>query len=365
MPLEGVAPDEWVVFERVLIVRDVFTGGQRSFATTEDAHAFRAAVYAHYGAPTSARRRPSWFDRALGGPWPLLLLPLLPRPCGALVASCASIPPALTHAPPPTHASPCAPKRPRRFRPRQACRRRGRARPCLGRSRSSASARTGASPTRRRCSSCSAATGACGAPCVSSFCLAVCCCCQGVCVLALFCALRRRRRCCGVVCGCASPPLAYPPSHPPPQPTLWPTHQPLAPQTQRRRIRCDLEPPGAAGHDAGHRPLRQRAHVQPRQRAAAAAGVGGARVHPGASACAVRAVCAAGGCAVCAVCCCVCCVGGRGGVLAVLEFIVVRRGGGGAVRAVPAGSPLPLVFAAFLWARVPRLLFSPLRARKL
>ncbi|GBF94574.1 hypothetical protein Rsub_06689 [Raphidocelis subcapitata] len=56
MPLEGVPRDEWVVFDRVLIVRDVFTGGSRSFASTEDAHEFRAAVYAHYGLPPPAPR---------------------------------------------------------------------------------------------------------------------------------------------------------------------------------------------------------------------------------------------------------------------------------------------------------------------
>lgn len=55
MPLEGVPPNEWVVFERVLIVRDVFTGGSRTFASAADAHEFRAAVYAHYGAPLRAR----------------------------------------------------------------------------------------------------------------------------------------------------------------------------------------------------------------------------------------------------------------------------------------------------------------------
>eukprot|EP00878_Enallax_costatus_P029496 GHUV01031987.1.p1 GENE.GHUV01031987.1~~GHUV01031987.1.p1 ORF type:complete len:403 (+),score=78.28 GHUV01031987.1:1173-2381(+) len=49
MPLEGVPKDEWVVFERALIIRDLFTGGTRSFTNTEDARAFRAEVYKHYG----------------------------------------------------------------------------------------------------------------------------------------------------------------------------------------------------------------------------------------------------------------------------------------------------------------------------
>ena len=49
MPLEGVPSDEWVLFERALIIRDLFTGGTRSFTNTEDAQAFRAEVYKHYG----------------------------------------------------------------------------------------------------------------------------------------------------------------------------------------------------------------------------------------------------------------------------------------------------------------------------
>ncbi|KAF8072370.1 ALDH10A8 [Scenedesmus sp. PABB004] len=57
MPLEGVAPDEWVVFDRALIVRDLFTGGGRSFTSTADARAFRAEVYQAYGLPPPGRRR--------------------------------------------------------------------------------------------------------------------------------------------------------------------------------------------------------------------------------------------------------------------------------------------------------------------
>lgn len=49
MALEGVAADEWVAFDRVLIVRDLFTGGTRSFTSSSDAQEFRAAVYTHYG----------------------------------------------------------------------------------------------------------------------------------------------------------------------------------------------------------------------------------------------------------------------------------------------------------------------------
>lgn len=38
-----------VAFETVMVVRDLFTGGKRSFATTADAREFRAKVYAAHG----------------------------------------------------------------------------------------------------------------------------------------------------------------------------------------------------------------------------------------------------------------------------------------------------------------------------
>jgi protein O-GlcNAc transferase len=53
MPLEGSSPDEWILFDKVLIVRDLFTGGTRSFTNTADAQAFRAAVYSNYGERTA------------------------------------------------------------------------------------------------------------------------------------------------------------------------------------------------------------------------------------------------------------------------------------------------------------------------
>ena len=49
--LEGVEPHEWVCFERALVVRDIFTGGGRTFQSTQDAQAFRAGLYMRYGAP--------------------------------------------------------------------------------------------------------------------------------------------------------------------------------------------------------------------------------------------------------------------------------------------------------------------------
>ena len=38
-----------VVFERALIVRDLFTGGKRSFASSEDARDFRQRIYDNHG----------------------------------------------------------------------------------------------------------------------------------------------------------------------------------------------------------------------------------------------------------------------------------------------------------------------------
>jgi len=49
-PLEGLAPGEWACFERALVVRDIFTGGVRTFLSREDAQAFRAQLYAQHGA---------------------------------------------------------------------------------------------------------------------------------------------------------------------------------------------------------------------------------------------------------------------------------------------------------------------------
>ena len=47
-PLEGYGPNEWVAFERALVVRDIFTGGVRTFLSTQDAQAFRALIYKQY-----------------------------------------------------------------------------------------------------------------------------------------------------------------------------------------------------------------------------------------------------------------------------------------------------------------------------
>lgn len=55
-PLEGYGPDEWVVFERALVVRDLFTGGTRTFHSTHDAQDFRASLYQQYDLPPPVPR---------------------------------------------------------------------------------------------------------------------------------------------------------------------------------------------------------------------------------------------------------------------------------------------------------------------
>eukprot|EP01025_Chloroclados_australasicus_P033323 TRINITY_DN3394_c0_g2_i1.p1 TRINITY_DN3394_c0_g2~~TRINITY_DN3394_c0_g2_i1.p1 ORF type:complete len:602 (-),score=77.39 TRINITY_DN3394_c0_g2_i1:347-2152(-) len=50
-PLQGLPVDEWVCFERALVIRDVYTGGKRTFQTTEDAQMFRKELYHQYGLP--------------------------------------------------------------------------------------------------------------------------------------------------------------------------------------------------------------------------------------------------------------------------------------------------------------------------
>ena len=48
-PLEGFDSSAWVRFERALVVRDIFTGGRRTFFSRADAQDFRARIYARNG----------------------------------------------------------------------------------------------------------------------------------------------------------------------------------------------------------------------------------------------------------------------------------------------------------------------------
>ncbi len=57
-PLENFRTDEWVVFERALVVRDIFTGGVRTFLSSADAKAFRALIYAQHGEVAGLHIRP-------------------------------------------------------------------------------------------------------------------------------------------------------------------------------------------------------------------------------------------------------------------------------------------------------------------
>ncbi|KAG2434032.1 hypothetical protein HXX76_007760 [Chlamydomonas incerta] len=54
--LSGFARDTWYVFERVLIVKDLATGGGRVFHTFDDAREFRGLIYRQYGLPPPAPR---------------------------------------------------------------------------------------------------------------------------------------------------------------------------------------------------------------------------------------------------------------------------------------------------------------------
>ncbi|MEW5301672.1 MAG: hypothetical protein WDW36_004517 [Sanguina aurantia] len=49
--LEGFKRDTWYIFERVLIVKDLYTGGGRTFHSREDAREFRGLIYEQYGLP--------------------------------------------------------------------------------------------------------------------------------------------------------------------------------------------------------------------------------------------------------------------------------------------------------------------------
>ena len=57
--LEGYDSGEWVCFERALVVRDIFTGGVRTFLSKADARAFRSLIYAQYGELEPCCRRRS------------------------------------------------------------------------------------------------------------------------------------------------------------------------------------------------------------------------------------------------------------------------------------------------------------------
>lgn len=77
-PLEGYAPDAWVAFDRVLVVKDVYTGGVRTFLDTKDAHLFRKMLYAQVGGQATGGS-----SVAGRGLWGLAHLPLPqpPAPC--------------------------------------------------------------------------------------------------------------------------------------------------------------------------------------------------------------------------------------------------------------------------------------------
>ena len=55
-PLEGYPPTAWVAFDRVMVVKDVYTGGVRTFLARQDAHLFRKMLYAQASPPPPGGR---------------------------------------------------------------------------------------------------------------------------------------------------------------------------------------------------------------------------------------------------------------------------------------------------------------------
>ena len=55
--LEGFDKDTWYIFEKVIICKDLYTGGGRTFLTTEAAREFRGIIHQQYGLPVPVRRR--------------------------------------------------------------------------------------------------------------------------------------------------------------------------------------------------------------------------------------------------------------------------------------------------------------------
>lgn len=54
-PLEGFDNATWVCLQRTLVVRDIFTGGKRTFFSQSDAQDFRRRIYARNGDPSSTQ----------------------------------------------------------------------------------------------------------------------------------------------------------------------------------------------------------------------------------------------------------------------------------------------------------------------
>jgi Glycosyltransferase 61 len=57
-PLEGYNEHQWVCFEHALVVRDLFTGGTRTFLSQADAREFRTTMYGRYGLQAPELPRP-------------------------------------------------------------------------------------------------------------------------------------------------------------------------------------------------------------------------------------------------------------------------------------------------------------------
>ncbi|GAX80047.1 hypothetical protein CEUSTIGMA_g7486.t1 [Chlamydomonas eustigma] len=55
--LEGLDKDTWYIFERVIITKDLYTGGGRTFTTYDAAKEFRGLIYQQYGLPPPQPRQ--------------------------------------------------------------------------------------------------------------------------------------------------------------------------------------------------------------------------------------------------------------------------------------------------------------------
>lgn len=153
--MEGYDPSTWVAFDRVLVVKDIYIGGVRTFLNRQDAHLYRKMLYAQVGTAPAATPSPlpGSAGRAARRTPALAVVPprMVGQEAGAPPQSIARrfcwCPPRLL----PT----CLP-RPCPTRGSTACRPPSCASRCPVQSRSSANAPTGAWLTSQSCWTCCA-----------------------------------------------------------------------------------------------------------------------------------------------------------------------------------------------------------------
>lgn len=57
-PFEDVPKGEWVIFEKVLICKDITMGGRRDAMSKEDAQLFRSRMHSSYGIQLEPLKKP-------------------------------------------------------------------------------------------------------------------------------------------------------------------------------------------------------------------------------------------------------------------------------------------------------------------